>query len=94
MRYVWMVSDSASDFEPPELFSSKKKAMARLEEMFQETLDSFTYELSDEEIAQYQKEFTKNKRMWFNLYENRERRDARSELLWARSCTITRELVR
>lgn len=94
MKYVWMLTDSASDFEPPELYSSKKKAMKRLEELFEETLESFSYDLSDEEIKNYRNEFTKNKKMWFNLYEERARRNARGELLWARSCTITQERIR
>lgn len=94
MKYVWMVTDSASDFEPPELYSSKKKAMKRLEELFEETLESFSYDLSDEEIKNYHNEFTKNKKMWFNLYEERNHHDIHNKLLWARSCAITQERIR
>lgn len=92
MRYVWMITDSAADHEPPILFSSKRRAIARMEKLLEETMDEFTYELTEEEKDRYRNEFKKNGKMFFNLFEERERR-FRSPLLWARSCSLTKEFV-
>ena len=92
MRYVWMITDSAADYEPPMLFSSKKKAIARMEKLLEETMDEFSYELTKEEKDRYRNEFKKNGKTFFNLFEDTERH-FKSRLLWARSCSLTKEFV-
>jgi len=84
MKYVWMIIDSASDFEPPELFSSRKRAITRMEELFEETLNSFINEPSEEEKINYRKEFKKCNRTFFVFSEEVNR----NKIIWARSCSL------
>lgn len=93
MKYVWMLTDSASDHEPPMLFSSLKKAKENLREMFEDTLNSYAYELTEEEKTVFREQFKKDGEMYFALYENQDNNDYRSSLLWARSCSITKEYI-
>lgn len=93
MRYVWMLMDSNSDWEPPELYSSKKRGIRRMEELFEETLDDFATGLTEKEKEAYREQFHKDKKMYFNLYEEVPHGFFK-KLLWARTCTLTQEFLK
>ena len=93
MKYVWMLTDTPSDGEPPELYSSKKRAIQRMEMLFEETLNEFIKELTEEEKETYRKQFKKDKKMYFSLSEEVSN-GYRKKLLWARTCTITQEYLK
>lgn len=92
MKYVWMLTDSASDHEPPELFSSKKRGILRMCELFEETLDNFITELPEEIKESYRKDFRREHMMYFNLCEERDGFPHR--LIWARSCSLDKVWVK
>lgn len=88
-----MLTDSASDYEPPDLYSSKKKAVAEMEKRFEETLDDFVRELTVDEVQAFRREFEENGKMFFNLSEEDEHETGTMKLMWARSCSVEKAYV-
>lgn len=93
MKYIWMLTDTPSDGEPPELFSSKRRGVQRMEELFEETLDDFVKELTEEEKNKYREQFKKDGKTYFNLFEEISE-GYRKKLLWIRTCSLTKEYVK
>ena len=94
--YVYMLTDTLSE-DVPELYGSQKRALAELQRRFKETLDDAIY-LTDKDKETLKKDFKKNK-TWFTIIdappENRNTMFAKPyEILFIRSCSVTKEYVK
>ena len=91
-KYVWVFSDSWSDYDLPQLFSSKRKALKKLKEEFNYTMAYFSCYLTDEEKQIIRKRFEADKEFFcidiikHDLY-------GFEKLINTRSCSISKELI-
>ena len=91
MKYVYMLTDTASDNEPPDLYSSKEKALQELKKRFNETLETSIF-LTEEEKKELRKKFKKEK-TWFSVTDG-EPKSFLHKAIFSRSCYVTQEYIK
>ena len=93
MKYVYVLLDNTLDCRPPDIFSTKEKALKELKKKFNEILKSSVY-LTDEQKKKYKKQF-KERKDWFIIQDKPDNPNERQNVLpVTRICSVTKEYIK